>query len=312
MSNIAMMLPPPQNWQDFEKLMRGIVDVIWKQQGWQQYGRPGQAQSGIDLFGYDNENRFTGIQCKKVNTTNDEGVLLKTSLLTEKVIKQEIKAAEKIDHPKLERFIFATTSSRDVGVQDIIRSITVERKKTKDLFSVEIWFWEDIVIHIEKHQELQYLYYSEVAPMVLKYDKDTHILLVLKQAFTRPAFSRPMNREESGGDFLTAIKNTMETITTGMLYNRRGQLISSSADYTQLSTPSLRTAVREIYDWLNVIRDLYQDGLKNHTIREHPTVLEVLDGRLADQFNHLRSKCLKKLNGVLKELNIELVESELL
>lgn len=306
-----MMLPPPQNWQDFEKLMRGVVDVIWKQQGWQQYGRPGQAQSGVDLFGYDNNNRFTGIQCKKVNTTNDQGELLKTGLLTDKIIRKEIKAAEKIDQPKLERFIIVTTSSRDTSVQDIIRKIADERKNA-NTFRVEIWFWEDIVVQIEKHQELQYLYYSDIAPIVLQYDKDTHILLVLKQAFTRPAFSRPIHSEESGGDFMTAIKNTMETITTGMLYNRRGQLISSSADYTQLSTQNLRSAVKEIYDWLNVIRDVYLDGLKNQKIQEHPTVFEVLDGRLADQFNQLRRKCLKKLNTILKEMSIEPVESELL
>ena len=86
---------PPQNWQDFEKFIKGVVDVIWKQEGWQNYGRPGQDQVGIDLYGYDEQRRFTAIQCKKKNLTNAKGKLLTTSLLTKKLIETEIASAEK-------------------------------------------------------------------------------------------------------------------------------------------------------------------------------------------------------------------------
>ncbi|CAN5666845.1 hypothetical protein BH10BAC2_BH10BAC2_02370 [soil metagenome] len=33
MSNITVTLLPPQNWQDFEKLLKGIVDVIGNKLG---------------------------------------------------------------------------------------------------------------------------------------------------------------------------------------------------------------------------------------------------------------------------------------
>ena len=106
MGNIKLVFPPPQNWQDFEQFTKGVVDIIWEQEGWQIYGRPGQAQSGIDVFGYDNKLRFTGIQCKKKDITNPEGQFLTNSLLTESLITKEIKAAQKIKSPSLERLIF--------------------------------------------------------------------------------------------------------------------------------------------------------------------------------------------------------------
>src|SRR5690348_15047302 len=96
MGNLKLIFPPPQNWQDFEQFVKGVVDVIWEQEGWQIYGRPGQAQSNIDVFGYDNKRKFTGIQCKKKDITDAEGQFLSISLLTEDLIKREIKGAEKI------------------------------------------------------------------------------------------------------------------------------------------------------------------------------------------------------------------------
>lgn len=139
MGNLNVTYLPPQNWQDFEKFLKGVVDVIWKQEGWQNYGRPGQDQAGIDLYGYDEQRRFTAIQCKKKNLTDAKGKLLTTSLLTEKLITADISSAEKVNQPQIERLIFATTSSRDTNVQDIVRAINVERRKNNKFF-IEVWF----------------------------------------------------------------------------------------------------------------------------------------------------------------------------
>lgn len=70
MGNLPITLLPPQNWQDFEKMIRGVVEVIWPQHGWHNYGRAGQTQSGIDIYGYDDRSRVTSIQCKKKTLTN--------------------------------------------------------------------------------------------------------------------------------------------------------------------------------------------------------------------------------------------------
>jgi hypothetical protein len=302
---------PPQNWQDFEKFLKGLVDVIWKQESWQSYGRPGQGQSGIDLYGYDEQRRFTGIQCKKKNQTNSEGELLTNSLLTKKLIEEEISSAEKIKDPKLERLIFATTSSRDTEVQDIIRDLNHKRVNVNK-FLVDIWFWEDFQAFIENHIELMYWYYSELLEKIHRYDKNIHILTMLRQAFTRPAFSREIKREESGSDFIQAIKNTQEAITTGKLYNRRGDLITTSYNYNKITQKNWQEIIWDVYNILDEIRMIYHNAVIDGAIIEHPTYLEVLNDRLADRFNILRIDCLTKINHVLKEAKLDPIKSELL
>ncbi len=299
---------PPQNWQDFEKFVKGTVEVIWTQRGWQNYGRPGQAQSGIDIYGYDNNQNFVGIQCKKKAQTDSEGEILKNSLLTKSLIREEIESAEKIKSPPLDKLIFATTSSRDIKIQDIIR----EEDNSNPNLNIEIWFWEDFQVLIERNVELMYWYYKEYLQKIQIYNSDIHILTLHKQAFNRPAFQRKMYREESGGDFLQAIKNTQEAITTGRLYNRRGDLITSSHPTSKLSKKKWIKNFDLINSNLDYIRDLYNNGIKEKRIIEHPTVIEILDDKITDELNQKRADCLNILNKILKEQNLELVESELI
>ena len=310
MGNFPVTYLPPQNWQDFEKFLKGLVDVIWKEEGWQIYGRQGQCQSGVDLYGYDEQRRFTGIQCKKKIQTDPLGKILNNSLLTRKMIEEEIASAEKLNHPRLERLIFATTSLRDIKVQNTIQTISNDRLK-KDKFVIDIWFWEDLQVYIETHIELMYWYFSEFLEKIHKYDPNIHILSMLRQAFTRPAFSRHITREESGADFIQAIKDTMEAITTGKLYNRRGDLITTSYNYQKISIESWKIKVWEIYNDLDSIRKIYQQGVLDKSIIEHETCLEVLDDRLSERFNIIRADCLNRMNKILKELNLERIDSEL-
>ncbi|WP_178984720.1 hypothetical protein [Winogradskyella helgolandensis] len=299
---------PPQNWQDFESFVKGTVEVIWKQQAWHLYGRQGQAQSGIDIFGYDNNQRNVGIQCKKKAQTNSDGELLKNSLLTKSLIQEEIKSASKIKSPKLDRLIFATTSSRDTKIQDIIRD---ENSKNQNL-DIEIWFWEDFQILIERNIELMYWYYKDYLQNIEKYNPDIHILTLYKQAFNRPAFQRAMYREESGGDFLQAIKNTQEAIKTGRLYNRRGDLITSSFPTNKLSKAKWIKDFDLIYSKLDLIRDLFNKGIKDNKIIQHQTLIEFRDDDIINELNEKRAECLTILNNILKDNQLELVKSELI
>lgn len=299
---------PPQNWQDFENFVKGTVEVIWDQQGWHLYGRQGQAQSGIDIFGYDNKQNFVGIQCKKRVQTNSNGEILKNSLLTRSLIQDEIKSALKINSPSLDKLIFATTSSRDTKIQDIVRN---ENEKNSNL-NIEIWFWEDFQVLIEKNAELMYWYYKDYLQKISKYNPDIHILTLHKQAFSRPAFQRGMYREESGGDFLQAIKDTQEAIRTGRLNNRRGDLIASSFPTNKLTNTKWSKTFDLIYSKLDFIRDLFNKGIKDEKIIQHQTVIEFRDDKIIDELNEKRAGCLKMLNSILIENQLEPVKSELI
>lgn len=310
MGNFDLTLLPPQKWEDFESFLKGLVDVIWKDEGWQLYGRKGQKQNGIDLIGYDEKRRLTGIQAKKVINTSSQGQLLNYSLLTEDIIKKEIINAENFS-PQLERLIFATTSFRDVKIQNIILAINEERAR-KNLFRVEIWFWEDLQAMILNHKDLMYFYFSDVLDKIYQYDKNEHILLTFRRAFSRPAFDRHMQYEESGGDFIEAIKDTMQTISTGKLYNREKDLIATTFDFTELSNENWRKEIRKIVVKLNEIRTLYLEGIQDGRIRQHETCLEIMDFKLRNKFDTVRKECLEIMNKILKEAKLDLIESELL
>ena len=208
----------------------------------------------------------------------------------------------------MDKLIIATTSSTDIKVQNIIRQINHREKELE----VEVWFWEKFQILIERNIELMYWYYSKYLEKVKKYNPDIHILTLHKQAFNGPAFQRKMYREESGGDFIQAIIDTQEAIRTGRLYNRRGDLITTSHPTDKLSNRKWRYEFQLIYQELDTIRDIYAQGVKHKRIKEHPTVLEILDDKLSEEFNKKRRICLIKVNEILEELEIELVESELI
>src|ERR1700722_13837488 len=59
-----MELPKPKLWQEFEIIVRDAQALRWNSTSLQKNGRPGQRQSGVDIYGPDEIGRPVGIQCK--------------------------------------------------------------------------------------------------------------------------------------------------------------------------------------------------------------------------------------------------------
>lgn len=127
-----MDLPLPQNWQEFEKIVRDAQAARWNSPTLQLNGRPGQAQAGVDIYGPDYLGRATGIQCKRY-----EGPLKFD------VIQTEIGNAEKFKG-QLTTLYIATTADYDAPLQERVRILSEDRAK-KGLFAVGVLFWDDIV-----------------------------------------------------------------------------------------------------------------------------------------------------------------------
>jgi len=140
------LLNPPIYWQDFEDLCCDLWAEIWDDPYTQKYGRQGQSQHGVDIYGRPRgKSEFYGIQCKAKDNLADTS-------LTEKELVKEIKKAEKFI-PKLSKFIIATTGPRDANIQESARKITQERLD-KGLFPVEVYSWEDIKKHLKYYDEI--------------------------------------------------------------------------------------------------------------------------------------------------------------
>ena len=65
----SVEIPKPLNWQDFQRCCVPLFRNIIGDPQLQEWGREGQDQQGIDLFGFRDKNpkQPAGIQCKRIN-----------------------------------------------------------------------------------------------------------------------------------------------------------------------------------------------------------------------------------------------------
>ena len=151
-----LQIPPPKYWQEFENLCWDLWRTIWKYPETQKNGRQGQKQDGVDIYGiYDGENRWAGIQCKGKDTFSKKNI-------TQKELEEEVDKAKNFK-PNLSKFIVATTGQRDKKIQELARKITDEHSQ-KDLFSVHVFFWEDILERLDEYQEILKRHYRDMFP----------------------------------------------------------------------------------------------------------------------------------------------------
>lgn len=137
-------LRKPENWADFEDLCKRLWTEIWDYPETKRHGRSGQKQKGIDIYGKEKPNAgFTGIQCKGKDEYTD-------TKLTRKEIDEEVEKAKQFK-PPLAKMYFATTANRSVEIEEYIREKS-EENITAGLFSIHVYFWEDIVELIDQNK----------------------------------------------------------------------------------------------------------------------------------------------------------------
>lgn len=127
----------PKNWQDFERLCCDLWRSIWKDPNTQMHGRNGQKQYGVDIFtSPEYVNGPIGIQCKgRISWENSKN-------LTITELENEIDKAKSFT-PKLKLFLIAYSGPSDSKLQKKASEIT-EKHRENELFSVQIFSWEDI------------------------------------------------------------------------------------------------------------------------------------------------------------------------
>lgn len=138
-------IPRPKNWQDLETLCLALWKKEWNTKSFKTYGRPGQHQDGVDIFGrYDDGLEIGAIQCK---CKEEE------KTLTEKNIQDEVDKAKKFK-PAIKRYIIATTHDSDVKLDTYVATLCQQNLKA-GLFSVDLFCWQDIEKLLEQHIEVR-------------------------------------------------------------------------------------------------------------------------------------------------------------
>jgi predicted nucleic-acid-binding Zn-ribbon protein len=145
-------LPIPKSWDEFEDIVWDIYTRKWEDPRAQRYGRKGQSQNGIDIYGQRNSsNEYIAIQCKRYTKTK----------LTEKRITADITKAALFSSPISEYWV-ATTQSRDSKIQDFIRDLN-NKRKLEEKFIVHVIFWDDLCSYLASPGNHDFLikHYSE-------------------------------------------------------------------------------------------------------------------------------------------------------
>lgn len=138
-------IPKPRNWQDLERLCIAIWKAEWKTTSLKTYGRPGQHQDGVDVFGrYMDGLEIGAIQCKCKEEEKP---------ITETVIKAEVEKAKKFK-PEIKHYVIATTFDSDVALDSVTAELSLTNMG-KGSFSIDLFGWQDIENLLEQHTDVR-------------------------------------------------------------------------------------------------------------------------------------------------------------
>lgn len=145
-----MILPKSESPEEFESLCKDVLIKKYNNQiRFEQYGRKGQGQNGIDIYG-ELSSEYIVAQCK-----NYFGINATKTLINK--IDKDLNMSKKLPfYNKVKKFIIMTSMDRDTGIQNYI-----ERKKQEVDFKLEVWFWQNIqeIICQAENRDLLQQYY---------------------------------------------------------------------------------------------------------------------------------------------------------
>jgi len=276
MSSITQYFQPPLYWQQFEDLTAGVFSAVYRDPKPTKFGRPGQSQNGVDVYGYENGNgRLIAIQCKRMDELDENNQPQPGGAITHKIIDREIKEVRKGFAKPLDTWVFATTAKRDAAVQRYAMGLDKESRDVGS-FGIQLWFWDDFITDLNRHHELQQWYYQHVIQVRSSDDQDKIILEMLGEAFARAAFRTPLH-QETPSDFIKALIDTQHAINTGELKDRETRRVIRKAIGGRRAIAS-----KPVSDWLRVadeklqqLREQFQQNLGQTIIRQSGGLLQI-------------------------------------
>src|SRR6266545_2168004 len=159
----AANLPSPKSWDEFEDMCADLFSREWADPNATRYGRQGQRQNGVDIYGTLASGGIAGVQCKGRRSWPPRP--LETADLDEEVAKA------KDFKPALRTLTIATAAPDDGKIQDHARAITVQHQ-SEGLFAVHVVGWAELTRRLTQHGDLIEKHYGFVSLASLR--KEIH------------------------------------------------------------------------------------------------------------------------------------------
>lgn len=152
----AANYPRPADWKQFERLSIALMSCVFGSR-FDQYGREGQRQDGVDLYCRLKDGSIIAVQCKGRNGNLGKKL---TVAEVDKAVQETESFLVKID-----RFFILTTSPHDAALTNRALELT-EQRALVGKGSVEVWGWESLENIIRENASLQDSFYSEYKPKI--------------------------------------------------------------------------------------------------------------------------------------------------
>lgn len=227
MPTVSQCFQPPLYWQQFEDLAHGMLGEVYNIPDAQQFGRPGQAQNGVDVYGRSKRYGMIGVQCKRLSDLDPKGKPYPGGPISRRFLWDAATEALAFK-PDLSLWILATTARRDTTVQGYVNELNerwdAEQRDRRAL----VWSWDECIAYLNSFPELQRWYYEDVIKVRGAKDLDEVILTTIAMAFSRPAFEVSLHCE-SPAEFLQALSDTQRAVRTGELLDRQSRHVIRKA-----------------------------------------------------------------------------------
>lgn len=157
--------PPPKDWQEFERLCCTLWRIIWKAPNTKRYGRSGQSQEGIDVYGRPNNGAdYSGIQCKAKSPDLSEPKNTPANSVTKTELLTEITKTQKFNKGKLTEFILVHTGPKDTEIEKYVMELNTQNTYG---FTIEVFAWEDIESLLALHPDVLVHHYKDLVESLL-------------------------------------------------------------------------------------------------------------------------------------------------
>lgn len=278
---MILNFPPPTNWQDFQVLTLRLVEQMCDPSTVHEYGRQGQRQDGVDVYGEMFGGRHIGVQCK---------LMQRGKQLTTNLIQEEAERARSFT-PPLDTFVVATTLPEDTALHT---SITKLNAAGTYPFKITYWSWAYFNDRLNRSNRLVKESYEAYAKAFDENEEQLE-LAALREAFDRPAFVDDFRHEVSTTDFLTALSDTVLFLQTGLLRDRLSkQLLRGSYPLDMLPTGECKKLRSQLLKELKALR---AEAIKHHKNGQ-------LDASRASEYNARRYAVIAAVNKGLAIYNL--------
>ncbi|MGU7785048.1 SAVED domain-containing protein [Burkholderia sp. PU8-34] len=171
----AYQLPPPADWQAFERFARDLFASHWTDPTAEMNGRSGQPQAGVDVYGTNaTTGKMEGVQCKGKDGRYGHSV-------TKDELRDEVAKALKFK-PALSRYFLVTSGVADVAVQAEARLISEEHAKVGK-FPVQVFGWDQLLAILKNHKKVAREHFRALHLALSEVNAPAELIAICHQSF---------------------------------------------------------------------------------------------------------------------------------